>query len=395
MKSSKFLAMCLLFFACTTQTPQPIVVSDTVVESTNVFAFDFLKEMQKEEAKSKNFFVSPLSLNMALGMLLNGTDGNSTKEVLKTLRAENFAIHDLNSFYETLIHGLPKVDPKVTNLLANSIWQEERFPVESAFVNTLKNSFAAEHFKEDFGKPATVDKLNNWAEKNTNGKIDKILDRINQEQVMFLINALYFKGDWSQKFDKKRTFETDFYGLDKTSKVDMMVQRDTFAYASLEKFQFLELPYGNGFYNFGIVLPNEGEQLEEVINSLSTSTWEKLQKEKVVQKVDVQLPKIKMAYEIKLNKVLSNMGMPSLFTGSADLSKISPPAGKIAVGFVKQNSFLEIDEEGTEAAAVTTIGIELTSLPNYPQIICNKPFVFFIYEKSSGTIQFIGRITQL
>jgi serine protease inhibitor len=226
-----------------------------------------------------------------------------------------------------------------------------------------------------------------------------VLEEITADQVMFLMNALYFKGDWQIPFDKKNTADAEFNNLNNNKKsVKMMNMTETVGYAMQSKNQALRLPYGSGNYNMTIILPTNGNKqlsVNELVNSLNTTEWEVINSNLRNQKVVVGLPKFGMEYEIKLNKVLSAMGMPTAFSDFADLSKISPPAGKLIVGFVKQNTYVAVDEVGTEAAVVTTIGIELTSLPVYPEFIANRPFVFIISEKSSNTIMFVGKVVNL
>jgi serine protease inhibitor len=372
--------------------PINIDIDSSFTERTTDFAFDFLKALEKEESK-KNYIISPLSLHMALGMLLNGSDKGSKEELLKTLNLEGLDIELINNNYLELIDKLPQLDNLVTNKLANSLWQKTGFNVEEDFKNTLKNYFKSELYEEDFS-PNTVTKINKWASDNTNEKIKKVIEEISADQVMFLINALYFKGDWALQFDKKKTRDALFSGTKKTSTVEMMAKLDTFAMADMGNFKALDLDYGNGKYAMRVLLPN-ANSISDIINTLDAARWKSMNEAMAVQKVDLKLPKFKMEYEKNLNETLSHMGMPSLFTGAADLSKISGPAGKLVVGFVKQNTFVAVDEEGTEAAAVTTVGIEITSVPSYPTFAVDKPFLFFIYEKTSGTIQFTGKILDL
>lgn len=375
--------------------PKLVVVSGDFAERTNVFAYEFLKELNLEEEPGNNFFVSPLGLHMALGMLLNGSDNDSKTELLNTLKLNGLSDSEINKSYQQLIEGLPQADPKVVNTLANSIWQDQNFTVEPSFINVLKESFKAELYREDFSSQETLDKINQWASDHTNAKVKKVLDEISQDQIMFLINALYFKGDWSQQFDKKNTYKTGFNGLSRITQVDMMSRRDTIAYGAFDKFQMAELSYGSGQYAMTIILPEQEQSMDQFINQLDQQTVKDAIAGLKVQKVDLEMPKIKMEYSIKLNDILSKMGMPTLFGSGADLSKIAPPAGRLKVGFVKQDSYVDINEEGTEAAAVTTIGIEVTSVPNYPRFACNRPFIFLIREKSSNTVQFIGKIVNL
>jgi len=366
----------------------------TFSDQTSEFAFDFLKKHNAVEKADKNYFVSPLSLHIALGMLANGADGKTKEELTKSLRVSS-DLATTNAIYKDLIDNLPNSDPKVTNTIANSVWYRNTFSAEKSFLDILKASFNAQTYAEDFNNTATVGKINNWASDNTNGKIKKVIEQIEPAHVMFLMNALYFKGDWKIPFKVENTRDENFKGITGTKSVKMMSMQEKVKYASRPDYQAIELAYGSGNYVMTILLPNEKSNVGNVLNSLSVAEWQNLNKALTEQKVIVGLPKFTLEYETNLNKVLGNMGMPTMFSDAADLSKISPPAGKIKVGFVKQNTFVAVDEKGTEAAAVTTIGIELTSAPILPEFICNRPFAFFISEKQSNTILFAGKIVNL
>jgi serine protease inhibitor len=369
-------------------------ISSDFAAKTSNFAFDFWKNLQADESVDKNYFISPLSLHIALGMLLNGADTDTKKEIQKVLGLENQSMEEINKTYLELIENLPKVDPKVVNTIANSIWQDKNFTSEQTFIDNLTSSFKARLYNEDFGNPATVDKINKWASDNTNTKIKKILEQIEPSQVMFLINALYFKGDWTKEFKTENTQKAEFVGTNTTKMVDMMNQTTEFKYADLKDYQLVELPYGGEKYTMNIVLP-KNTSIENVVKNLNSAAWQSAQNSLTKRKVVVGLPKFKIEYSKKLNGILQQMGMVKAFSDQADLSKIAKPAGKLKVGFVKQDTFVAVDEKGTEAAAVTTIGIEVTSLPVYPEIICNKPFAFLITEKTSNTIMFIGKVSNL
>lgn len=369
-------------------------ISSEFAAKTSNFAFDFWKNLQADESVDKNYFISPLSLHIALGMLLNGADTDTKKEIQKVLGLENQSMEEINKTYLELIENLPKVDPKVVNTIANSIWHDKNFTSEQTFIDNLTSSFKARLYNEDFGNPATVDKINKWASDNTNTKIKKILEQIEPSQVMFLINALYFKGDWTKEFKTENTQKAEFVGTNTTKMVDMMNQTTEFKYADLKDYQLVELPYGSEKYTMNIVLP-KNTSIENVVKNLNAATWQSAQNSLTKRKVVVGLPKFKIEYSKKLNGILQQMGMVKAFSDQADLSKIAKPAGKLKVGFVKQDTFVAVNEKGTEAAAVTTIGIEVTSLPVYPEIICNKPFAFLITEKTSNTIMFIGKVSNL
>lgn len=363
-------------------------------DQTSEFAFDFLKTHNAAEKADKNYFVSPLSLHVALGMLANGADGKTKEELTTGLRVSS-DLTITNGIYKDLIENLPNSDPKVTNTIANSVWYRNTFSVEKSFLDILKASFNAQTYAEDFTNSATVGKINTWASDNTNGKIKKVIEQIEPAHVMFLMNALYFKGDWKIPFKTENTHDADFAGTTGTKSVKMMSMQEKVKYAKRSNYQALELAYGGGNYVMTILLPDEKTPVGNIINTMSSSEWKSLNTALAEQKVIIGLPKFTVEYETNLNNVLGKMGMPTMFSDFADLSKISPPAGKLRVGFVKQNTFVAVDEKGTEAAAVTTIGIELTSAPILPEFICNRPFAFFISEKQSNTILFAGKIVNL
>jgi serpin B len=366
----------------------------TFSDQTSEFAFDFLKKHNSEEKADKNYFVSPLSLHVALGMLLNGADGKTKEEIQKGLHLSSDLTAN-NNIYKSLIENLPNSDPKVTNTIANSVWYRNSFTVEKSFLDVLKTSFNATVSAEDFNNTATLGKINTWASDNTNGKIKKVIEKIDPAQVMFLMNALYFKGDWKIPFKVENTRDENFVGTTGTKPVKMMSMLENVKYTKRTGYQALELAYGDGNYVMTILLPDEKTPVSNVINIMSRTEWKSLNTALAEQKVIVGLPKFTLEYETNLNKVLENMGMPTMFSNAADLSKIAAPAGKIKVDFVKQNTFVAIDEKGTEAAAVTTIDIKLTSAPILPEVICNRPFAFLISEKQSNTILFVGKIVNL
>lgn len=361
-------------------------------DQTSEFAFDFWKKHNAIEEADKSYFVSPLSLHIALGMLLNGSDTQTKDEIQKVLRVSS-DIATTNGIYKDLIDNLPLSDPKVKNTIANSVWYRNTFKVEQSYLDNLKSYFNAKAFGENFDDQATVNKINNWASDNTNGKIKKVLDEIKSDQVLFLMNALYFKGDWKTQFKAADTRDENFTGTKGVKSVKMMNMTENVKYARRDNYQAIELPYGDGNYVMTVILPDKST--DATLAGLSTTEWKQLNSALKEQKVIVGLPKFTLEYEADLKKVLSEMGMQAAFSDNADLSKIASPAGKLKVGMVKQNTYVGIDEKGTEAAAVTTIGVVLTSVPVYPQVVCNRPFLFVISEKQSNTILFTGKISNL
>lgn len=394
-----------LFFSCAKKSvpegesnpeaiQKSISIAAPVANSITEFSFDFFKTLQNDpEYAKKNTFVSPLSLHIALGMLVNGATGTTKAEIMQAIHAESLSQEDLNATYKTLLNDLPKADPKVQLALANSIWYRNSFPVEADFLNTMKNSFNAKIAGLPF-VPSDINTINQWAADNTNQKIKKVLSTISPDDVMFLMNALYFKGDWTNKFDKSKTKDQIFNlqgGSTKT--VKMMNKTDNFDYFAGNDFAALQLPYGNKQFSATIILPNEGKTIESIMDNFDFAKWNQLQSSLHSNKVIVGLPKFKLEQEFMLNKTMQNLGMQKAFKTVAELTGISKP-GNIYVSFVKQNTFAAVDEEGTEAAAVTTIAVGVTSVGpgSTPKFVCDRPFAIIISEKTSNTILFMGKI---
>jgi serpin B len=365
-------------------------ISASFAGQTSQFAFDLAHQVVKEEGPAKNFLVSPLSLHIALGMLLNGADGQTAQEIQKTLKLDAQTLAEANETYRNLTDNLPAVDPGVTFTLANSVWNRNTFPVEASFLNVLKQTFDAEVSSQDFNDPGTVGKINAWASDHTNGRIPKVLDQIQPDNVMFLLNALYFKGNWKTPFDPEQTISIPFtLASGSQVNVPMMRLHSNFRRAFQPGFSAIELPYGDDKFAMTVLLPAESSTADVVLANLNQTSWTELQRNMALSKLDFGLPKFTLNYAISLNKTLSTLGMPTAFTNQANFSKINAKQG-LLLSFVKQNTFIAVDEKGTEAAAVTTGGMSTTSI-QLPTL-CDRPFVLVIHEKTSGTILFVGKI---
>ncbi|UFH55201.1 serpin family protein [Spirosoma sp. KNUC1025] len=371
-------------------TASELRVSAPFADQTTQFAFDISKAVTTQEGSSKNVFISPLSLHIALGMIMNGANGQTAQEIQKTLKLDAQTLAEANQTYQNLMTNLPGVDPKVTLTLANSVWYRNTFSVETPYQDLLKQSFKAEISAQDFNDPATVGKINAWASEKTNGKIPKVIEQIQPDNVMFLLNALYFKGDWKTQFDPSKTIDAPFkLASGGTTNVRMMRLNAPIKHVARSTYGAYELPYGSDKYAMTVLLPAANTSADALINSLSSSEWTQLQKDMTSGTVDFGLPKFTLNYEINLNKALSTLGMPTAFSDQADFTKINAQGG-LLLSFIKQNTFVAVDEKGTEAAAVTTGGISTTSMPQ--PTLCDRPFVFVIHEKTTGTILFVGKI---
>ena len=371
-------------------TGKDLRVSAPFASQTTRFAFDMARQVSQQEPIGKNLFVSPLSLHIALGMILNGADGQTAREIQKTLNLDDQTLTNVNTTYQNLMQNLPGVDPKVTLRLANSVWYRNTFTVEPAYKNLLTDTFRATVSGEDFASPSTVGKINGWASEQTNGKIPKVIDQISPENVLFLLNALYFKGDWQTRFKPENTQDEPFTLASGSQKSVRMMRLNTKLRRSFTPtYTAFELPYGSDRFVMTVLLPNDNTTANALLKILTADDWTQLQKTLTTGQIDIGLPKFSFSYEIKLNTVLTSLGMPTAFTDRANFTKISRN-GRLLLSSVKQNTFVAVDETGTEAAAVTTGEISVTSAPM--AYLCNRPFVFVIHEKSSGTVLFTGKV---
>jgi serpin B len=348
-----------------------------------------------EAEKKDHLFVSPLSAGLAFGMLSNGASGATFDEIRQTFGLAEFSNEEMNDYYRKMLTELMAVDPQVTLESANSIWFNKDFQVLDAFAKVNQTKYDAEVRTEDFSDPATLGLINAWCADKTHDKIDRILDS-SPTGVMYLLNALYFKGAWSLPFDKSLTQDAAFTNEDGTSSSVAMMHGDLpLSYFKAPRFEMAELPYGNEAFSMVLLLPAAGETVASVAESLDAAVWNDCVSNLSQQPAQLALPRMNLAYEVGLNEVLRAMGMQLIFDESAaDFSRIHP-SDPLFVSLVKQKTTLEVNEEGTEATAVTVIGMDVSSGLAPLALTFNRPFLFFIKEKSSGLILFAGLAKRL
>ena len=372
---------------------KPIVLNSTMiarVNQDNEFAFDLLKKTITSSGET-NVFVSPLSVSIALGMAWNGANGTTKTEMETALKMSGMSVSNINDYYKIMQSSLPAIDPTTKLSIANSLWYKTGFEVKSDFLKVNSDYFNAYIKELDFSKAWALDTINNWCSKKTNTLIPSIIDKIPSNGVMYLMNAVYFKGIWRKQFEKKNTSVLKFTTeTGNQADVNMMYQKDTFRYAETETAQYLDIPYGNKAFSMTVILPAQNKTTAEVLNSLTTNTWTNILNLLNQREVMVYLPRFKVTNKFKLNDVLKEMGMKLAFTDFADFSKISDLP--LQISEVIHKTYVTVDEEGTEAAAVTSIGIITTSMPQIPVFRVDRPFVFVIREKSTGVILFIGKM---
>ena len=367
----------------------------SVIASSNQFAFGLLREANRE-VPGKNLFLSPLSASLALGMTMNGAQGSTFDAMRGTLAFGTLSQGEINASYRGLIDLLVELDPRVRMEIANSIWYRDTFPFHQAFFDTTRTYFDAEVDGLDFNSPASVPRINGWVKEKTSGKITDIVQEISPQTVMYLINAIYFKGTWTQRFDPANTRDAPFFdaaGQRATRTVKMMFRDGNVRLYDGDGFQAVDLPYGNGAFSMTILLPHRDGSVEETLASLDATKWGRMVEGFADRPFGVMLPKFRLEYEQHLVDALTALGMGPAFTPYvADFTGMSPRGRDLYISDVLQKTFVEVNEEGTEAAAVTKVEIRETSAP--PVFMVDRPFVFAIREKFSGTILFMGKIVE-
>jgi serpin B len=362
------------------------------IASSNRFAFDLFRSVNTRFADT-NLFISPLSASFALGMTLNGAAGETFEGMTQALRILDTDRSKINAAYRDLIDLLLELDPSVDMRIANAIWYRNGFPFHQSFLDTVSLYFGARVAGVEFDDPATVTRINAWVDTATAGKIPKVLDAIDDGIVMLLMNAIYFKGSWRAQFDPDNTHNAPFATERGTSYTARMMHLETreVALASVNGAQAVDLPYGRAAFTMTAILPPSGTDVDVFIQSLDQPRWNAIVAALHQTKADVYLPKFTMKWEDTLNSDLKSMGMENAFCeGCADFTRMSPLGDELFIDFVQHNTFVNVNEEGTEAAAVTTVGVGVTSLP--PSIRFDRPFVFVIRERLSGTILFMGKV---
>lgn len=372
--------------------------SAELIEADNAFGLDFFKKVTQQANPNDNTMVSPLSVSLALSMTYNGAEGNTKTEMEKTLRLNGLSTAQINESHKALLSALKSADPDVLLEIANAIYYRQELTVKEQFIATNKNYYDAEIQSLNFNAVDAKDIINQWVAEKTRDKIPEIIDQIDSDLAMVLLNAIYFNGIWQYKFDENKTHELPFRHGDGTMKdVATMSQETSLEYFSNDKFSAIHLPYGKGQYRMTVLLPDQDQTNQNLISDMNLANWKGWLKEfRKHDNVVVSMPRFKFAWEMTLNDILATMGMPSAFNpNTADFSGIT--GGKdLYIGFVKHKTYIDVNENGTEAAAVTAVGMYTTSMPSdMPKKIyftVDRPFLFVITEKSTGAILFIGEI---
>lgn len=371
------------------------VYQKELIDSANTFAFNLFKPILADAKGTENIMISPFSISSALSMTLNGAANETFEAMRKALRLEGKTIDQINSTYLKLMTDMVPIDKRVVVEIANSVWVEKKLVVKQPFIIDLKKWYIAEARDIDVTDPKAVDIVNGWIAEKTHDKITDMLDKLDEGLAMLLINAVYFNGKWRYQFDKKDTRNAAFYVDPSAPKtVPMMHLEENLKVIKKNNLTIAEIPYGQGNYTMVVVLPDENVTSSESFKVLTPSIWQEWMDQLAVNthKVELSMPRFKYKYKRNLNDDLINLGMEIAFTGNADFSKISNQG--LMISRVLHQTFIETNEEGTEAAAATIVVMENTSAgPSaVEKVILDRPFIYFIRESSTGTIIFMGRV---
>jgi serine protease inhibitor len=417
MKSKMSLALCaLLFITCRAAVrdaghngdgvAQPTEITrpsnsanmkSNLAAASNAFGFDLFQQLRRQDA-NKNVFFSPLSVTVALAMTYNGAAGETKNAMARALKVEGMSNAELNHASHDLLKSLKGSDPKIELAIANSLWARGGVRFNESFLADNRAFYGAEISTLDFSSPQAAATINRWVSDNTKGKISKIIDNIDPQKVMFLINAVYFKGQWQKRFEKTLTKEQPFYLPGGQKKpVPMMAQSGNYLYHRGDKFQAVNLPYGEGGVSLYLFLPDKGSSLDEFLKSLSFQKWEGWINNFNDTPGDVKLPRFKLDYEETLNDSLKAVGMGVAFNPrEADFSGIRPERD-LFISEVKHKAVVEVNEEGTEAAAATSVGVTTTSIREPRErfsFVADRPFLMAIRDSKTGAILFMGAVME-
>ncbi len=368
-----------------------------IVPLNNQLGFDLLSEV--EEDGDGNTFISPISLYIALSMVYNGADGVTKGELAKVLHFEDMYINEFNKASASLMSMLHNDSEEIQLHIASSIWLNKNFHFQNDFSQHNSDYFHAEIQELDISDSTSPQKINDWVKKSTKGKIEEIVETpLNHDLVALLINAIYFKGGWKYEFDEDQTEKQPFCVEEGVTKdVPLMTLTEKVSYMENDYFQSVSLPYGDSEMSMNVFLPKPHSSTEEIKKMLANDNWKKWRSAYHEQEGTIILPKFQMEYEVLMNDTLEKLGMKTAFDKDANFTKMIKENEPVWISKVKQKTFIEVTEEGTEASASTSVEMVTESalvdesLSFHMEV--NRPFFFAITDDETGTILFMGDIT--
>lgn len=368
-----------------------------IVQDVNRLGLDLIKDVDRDE--DKNALISPTSLYMLLSILYNGADGATKLEMAEVLGVKSYSKEEVSEANASLITALHKQRDDLSLHIANSMWIRDQYSFETDFKNRAEDFFNGEINEVNMADAATLERINGWVKEATRGRIEEIIEGpLDPALVSLLVNAVYFNGDWTYAFDKRQTMTGSFHGeAGESYAASFMTLERELPYFAGKSFQSVSLPYGEGEMSMNIFLPREGYGLDDFISELNVREWSNYQENYVPKEGSLILPKFKLEYETILNESLIKLGLGQPFDPIlADFSEMLEGEERVYIDLMKQKTYIDVHEEGTEAAAVTSAQVRLTSAPVDPPFYMNvnRPFLFTIKDVKTGVILFIGVINQ-
>ena len=376
--------------------PEFMVLSDSqydLVKRNNNFALNLFSEMKGVGSN----VVSPMSVTYLMAMLANGAEASTREEIMDAIGAKDFDIDEMNAFYAYLIRRAKTADKQTTLNIANYIALNKEFKLKKKFASTIADSYQGAVESLDFTNPESTKRINGWCSEHTNNMIPTIIDQVEPSAVAYILNAIYFNGTWTDKFDKNNTKKEQFNGYTRDIMyVDMMHRNAKYYYTSNDVYSAVTLPYGSGAYSMTVILPNEGKFITDLTKTLNADTIALLRRNMEECLVDMKLPRFTTEMKLPLKGIVAKLGAPSMFDATrADFSSFAN--GNVYVSEMLQKAKIEVSEEGTKAAAVTMGMVKLTSMrPQEPRRVdfhCDRPFVYMIQDNYTGAILFMGQFT--
>ena len=386
--------------------PVQLTVEQTVfANDNNAFTLNFFQSLNGK-MKNRSIVCSPLSITYVLSMVNDGATGTTEQELEQTLGFHKGGIQAVNDYCKNLIDNLPHVDEKVQLNIANAIFVNDKYQLKKQFQQDMANYYDAKAEALDFSSSSTLDRINGWCDEKTRGMIPTILERVDPRTVSYLLNAIYFKAEWASMFEKNETREEVFTTPDGETRVPLMHQNVYMNYLRNDQYAAVSIPYGNGQWMMTVMLPEDGKTTDDVISSLAASGWstdflKNPLREARRYAVDLKLPRFETAFDTDdaggLIELLKGMGIRRAFDGnSAEIPNMCEN-GNLYISMMKQKAKIKVNEEGSEAAAVTIAGLNFLSAvadtqePPKATFHANRPFVYLIHEQSSGVILFVGK----
>jgi serine protease inhibitor len=375
---------------------QPPVVNVTeLVQADNKLGLDIFSYLSVDRPQ-ENVFISPLSIALALQMTAHGAANATWDAMAGAMHAGHLDRASILSGNAMLRDQLLKADPKVRLDIANSLWLRKGVKLQKRFSDDCAKFYGAGVTVLDFARPDAVTTINNWVAKNTGDRIKQVISTLTPDEILVLINAIYFKGKWTKEFDPKETGTRSFhFAIGTTGDRKMMTREGRYRYRENGEVQAVALPYGNGRLNMYVFLPREKDGLGGLVGGLRPEALEVLFDGFDERKGEVVLPRFKIEFENSLTKVLRLLGMGPAFSPEADFSGMVVPPNTAAISEVIHKTFIEVNEEGTEAAAVTAVTMVATAMPNREEnfsFVCDHPFLVAIRDDTTGSVLFLGAI---